>query len=535
MSRQVGETVTVSDDGSGVLSGTLAALVEYCGRTLDCSECGIYEYLAGEQALRSLALWGLSLDERDRAWVGQRHPLSLLPAFERVLRLREPVASYPETDAFAEAGGPQSMAYWGEQAALWAPLVLDDEVLGLFELVEHRRRRHFSEDEIHLAVAMAGVAAVTLRTAREAEAAEARNRQLQALIASARAMTSTLDLEAVLQTICREAANALGTSSSYIYRYDPEQGTLTWLAEYQRDPGHTFAEPLGTVYHLRDWPHDLAVVARGETVELRLDDPALDPATRALLTEWREQSTLMVPMTIGDEVIGILEVSETGWPRRFTAAERELCRALGEQAAVAMNNALLHRRLQEQKELIERQAVTDGLTGLANHRHFWERLRDEVARARRYGHPLSLLMLDIDDFKLVNDRHGHQAGDRVLKGIGEVLLKQTRVGVDLPARYGGEEFAVLLPQTDSEDRDGRPGNGAAATAERIRRAVARRRVRGPDGSRLQVTVSVGVATFPRHAGTADQLVNKADAALYEAKRRGKDQVVVYSVPVEPRQ
>ena len=129
--------------------------------------------------------------------------------------------------------------------------------------------------------------------------------------------------------------------------------------------------------------------------------------------------------------------------------------------------------MQEQKETIERQATIDGLTGLYNHRFFWERLRDEVARARRYGQPLSLLMLDLDDFKHVNDRFGHPVGDELLRAVGQALQTQIRQGVDCAARYGGEEFAVILPSTESELESG-DLDGAVTTAERIRRAVAGR-------------------------------------------------------------
>ena len=191
------------------------------------------------------------------------------------------------------------------------------------------------------------------------------------------------------------------------------------------------------------------------------------------MTEWREQSSLTVPLVVGDAVVGALKVGETAYPRHFSEQEIALCVALGEQAAAAIHNAQLYRRLQEQKDTIEQQATTDELTGLANHRHFWARLRDEVARARRYGQPLSLLMLDLDDFKSVNDRHGHLFGDEVLRAVGEVLRQHVRQGVDVPARYGGEEFAVILPSTDSvarrEDARRRPRAPPSASAPPSRR------------------------------------------------------------------
>jgi diguanylate cyclase (GGDEF)-like protein len=301
---------------------------------------------------------------------------------------------------------------------------------------------------------------------------------------------------------------------------------MVWLAQYQRDASHGFEEPLGTVYPIEDLPQDLAVVRTRRPVEVRLDDPDLDPVMRTQLLEWGEMSSLMVPLVIGGQVVGSLEVSEVVYPRHFTEQETGLCMALGEQAAMAIRNVQLYRRLQAQNETIELQATTDGLTGLFNHRYFWERLRDEVARAQRYGHPLSLLMLDLDDFKHVNDRFGHPVGDELLRAVGGALQSELRQGVDCATRYGGEEFAVILPSTESE-LEGGALDGAVTTADRIRAAVAGLRPPVDDPAWRGITVSIGVATLPVHASDAEELVTRADQALYWAKARGKDTVAVF--------
>jgi diguanylate cyclase (GGDEF)-like protein len=339
-------------------------------------------------------------------------------------------------------------------------------------------------------------------------------------------MTSTLDLDELLEVICRHAALALDAGSSYIYEYDAEADAMVWLAQYQRDASHGFEEPLGTVYPIEDLPQDLAVVRTRRPVEVRLDDPDLDPVMRTQLLEWGEMSSLMVPLVIGGQVVGSLEVSEVVYPRHFTEQETGLCMALGEQAAMAIRNVQLYRRLQAQNETIELQATTDGLTGLFNHRYFWERLRDEVARAQRYGHPLSLLMLDLDDFKHVNDRFGHPVGDELLRAVGGALQSELRQGVDCATRYGGEEFAVILPSTESE-LEGGALDGAVTTADRIRAAVAGLRPPVDDPAWRGITVSIGVATLPVHASDAEELVTRADQALYWAKARGKDTVAVF--------
>jgi diguanylate cyclase (GGDEF)-like protein len=514
------------DEGQdAVLGDTLVLLAEQVATALDCSECCVYEYLPERHVLRAQALWSRVLDSRDIDWVGEMHRLSDAPGFARVIEGREIVCSYPSDEMDAATSGFETMGYWGERAAIWAPIVCGGQVLGMLELTEKERVRRFSADDQRLTRRMATLAAIALHSVRASRASEERNRQLSALIGASRAMTSTLDLDELLEVVCRHAALALDAGCSYIYEYDRQADAMVWLAEHQRDSSHTFEEPMGTVYPIDDLPQDLACVRERRPVEARLDDPDLGDVMRSQLLEWGEQSSLMVPLIVGGEVVGALEVAEAVYPRHFTGQEIALCVALGEQAAVAIHNAQLYRRLQEQKETIERQATIDGLTGLFNHRCFWERLRDEVARARRSGQPLSLLMLDLDDFKLVNDRFGHPVGDELLRAVGRALRTQIRQGVDCAARYGGEEFAVILPATGSGS-DGGGADGAVATAERIRRAVAGLRAPVADPAWRGITVSIGVATLPLHASSAEDLVAKADRALYAAKARGKDSTMV---------
>jgi diguanylate cyclase (GGDEF)-like protein len=209
----------------------------------------------------------------------------------------------------------------------------------------------------------------------------------------------------------------------------------------------------------------------------------------------------------GGRVVGIVSVARQDEP--FTAGERELFSYLTNQAAVSVENVDLH-------ETVTRQAVTDELTGLFNHRRFQEVMTAEVERARRYHHELGLIMLDIDNFKQVNDTYGHLQGDMVLREVARVLRQSSR-DVDEPARYGGEEMAVALPQTDLE--------GAYQFAERVRRRIEALELPLPDGHEgvLRVTASFGAASL---AGTGnadkDTLVAAADAALYQAKRAGKN-------------
>jgi PleD family two-component response regulator len=182
--------------------------------------------------------------------------------------------------------------------------------------------------------------------------------------------------------------------------------------------------------------------------------------------------------------------------------------------------------------------LRNGLTGLYNHRYFHERLQAELSRARRHGHEIGLLFVDIDHFKNYNDTHGHPEGDSVLREIGKLLIEGARHedvvarvrSSDVVARYGGEEFAIILPQT--------PRQGAEVTAERIRRCIAAHAFSGGDTQPLgAITVSIGVAAFPASAPDAGELIRAADRAMYNAKQEGRNRVCaapnVRSPPVEP--
>jgi diguanylate cyclase (GGDEF)-like protein len=212
------------------------------------------------------------------------------------------------------------------------------------------------------------------------------------------------------------------------------------------------------------------------------------------------------PLESPSRAYGVIAVARHGQP--FTDDDREVLRSLGVEAALALENIELHFQ-------VRRQAVTDELTGLANHGRFQELLGAESEQVRRYQHPLGLIMLDIDDFKVVNDTYGHQQGDAVLRQVASVVRENSR-DADSPARYGGEELSLILPHTDLE--------GAHAIAERIREAVEDLRVPRTDGlGFLRITASVGVAASTD--GHKDALIAEADGALYEAKRLGKNRTV----------
>lgn len=282
----------------------------------------------------------------------------------------------------------------------------------------------------------------------------------------------------------------------------------------------------------------------GKTGELvNVPDAYLDPRFNQEFdkkTGFRTRSVLCAPLkNIRGEVNGVIEVlnKKSGI---FFPEDEVLLTAISAQAAIAIENADLYQKLQDLNESLEHKvqertsdllranerlsvlnkelaeiAITDGLTQVYNRQYFMDRLRQEVKRANRYGTPFSLLMMDIDHFKQVNDTYGHQAGDAVLVGMTKAIGERLRE-TDLFARYGGEEFCLIATAMD--------GGEAVLLAERLRDIIARTDVEYQN-KHLKITVSIGVCTWePPFKEDFEELIRRADAALYRAKEQGRNRV-----------
>jgi len=223
------------------------------------------------------------------------------------------------------------------------------------------------------------------------------------------------------------------------------------------------------------------------------------------------RSVALLPLIRHNTLVGGLNLG-SGDPFRFTRHHAsDFLHRLATIGAVCLENSL-------NREHLVLSGLTDALTGLHNRRYLERRLHEEVARSHRYSHPLSCLFIDADHFKRVNDLHGHSAGDQVLREIS-LRVKECLRASDVATRFGGEEFALLLPQTDAME--------AVSLAERIRKRIAHNPVPIGDNEEIGITVSIGVSQLdqnndPEEAGK--RLISSADGALYEAKRRGRDQV-----------
>ena len=236
--------------------------------------------------------------------------------------------------------------------------------------------------------------------------------------------------------------------------------------------------------------------------------PAFSPAP----WEQSARSWLGVPLAVYDDTIGYVAV-QSELPHAFAADELRALEAVAQQAGAAIDNARLYGL-----------ATTDGLTRLFVRRYFDQRLLEEWRRCERYGHGFAVALVDLDDFKALNDRHGHHAGDRALHEVAVILRRCVRE-VDIVARYGGEELAVLLPRAKSAE--------AVAVAERVRAEIEALRL-DVGGETVRLTASFGVAAHPEAGADSPQaLVRAADGALYEAKAAGKNRVVAHGT--EPRE
>jgi diguanylate cyclase (GGDEF)-like protein len=353
---------------------------------------------------------------------------------------------------------------------------------------------------------------------RAEERARRRALELSSLLETSRALaSSTLDYERVVEVATRMAAKALGVPQCSLWELDAEARELVFRHLFEPTSDHGLAGRMeGTRLPISGFPLEEEDLRAGKPVQRVLGDEDVPADLDAHMLRFGRRSWLLVPLMLKDEVLGALVLVETEKERRFTEQEVALAQGIAEQVTAAMANARLHR-------MMEQQAITDGLTGLCNQRHFYERLNEEVSRARRYRYGVAVLMIDLDDFKELNDAAGHLAGDAVLCVVARALAGSTRWGADLVARCGGEQFAVLLPNTQA----GSPAGieGALTTAERMRQAVAQTVLPVPDA---RLTASIGLAVFPDTAADVEQLVWQADAALQRAKSDGKDRVVAYS-------
>ena len=323
------------------------------------------------------------------------------------------------------------------------------------------------------------------------------SQRLAALYAVTARLTSSASVNEVLVEVARGVGQAIPRVGEVsIAVWDPRRGVIRDVLEFRTWTNRRVPLPPPGVHAVAGLP-ELAALLAGETghVQSLVDDAAVSEAQREYMRRWGWMTLLQVPLIAVGRTLGVVEIVDPVHTTAFTDDEIRFCEALAATGAGALRQAHLYQR-------VRRLADQDALTGLANPRTFRRRLAAGLRVANRAQEPVSILVIDIDDFKLLNDSHGHAHGDRVLRTCARLLRRHAREA-DTAGRLGGDELALAARNTGPAQ--------AALLSARLLEAFRR------EG----IGVSIGVATSPIHGDAADALINAADAALLDAKGRGK--------------
>jgi diguanylate cyclase (GGDEF)-like protein len=334
---------------------------------------------------------------------------------------------------------------------------------------------------------------------------ERRGEELDTLVGIGKALTSTLDLREVLGAIMDKVSLLLRPKNWSLLLVDDESGDLRFEIAVSPAAEQLKGIRLKKGEGIAGW-----VALHGEP--LLIPDVSADPRFAPEVDQavaFTTRSIVCVPLKSKNRVLGVVELLNNLDEGQFSEADLEILSTIADFAAIAIENA---RYFEQVRELI----ITDDLTGLYNARHLLDVLDHEVDRAKRYETPLSLVFLDLDYFKQINDTHGHLVGSRLLTEVGRLIRGHTR-SADVAARYGGDEFVVVLPSTSKE--------GAITVAANLRRRIKEHYFLVDQGYRIRITASFGVATYPEDAKTKLALIRLADQAMYRVKESTRDAVL----------
>ena len=396
---------------------------------------------------------------------------------------------------------------------LFIPMRIKDHFVGIIVLGPKKDETPYEEAEIQLIQALVGLGSTSINNAMLFENSESTKNELDhkvfnlmTLQQSGKVLSSTLDLEELIKISIDMFLETVWSNKGILMLQSNEGPKLEVKAfkgispeeveELQKNPAEAWAM---TTIEKEKRPI-LAQELAGKT------------SYQNYATINRELPfAVYVPMLKEGELYGVVKVGAKINGEPFTENDLEFFSTISSQAVIAFENARLYSL-----------AITDSITRLYVHRYFQLRLEEEVARSRRYNSTISLLMIDIDHFKPINDNYGHQQGDVILKEMSKIMRKNVRT-TDIAARYGGEEFAIILPETTQAD--------AKIVAERIRRDVSNYDFPSIISGQppIKCSVSIGVAGFPLNADSKDQLIQKADSSLYKAKDAGRNKVVLCGI------
>lgn len=328
-----------------------------------------------------------------------------------------------------------------------------------------------------------------------------------------KALTSSLDIGEVMHVILAKVSELLKPRNWSLLLKDPATGDLYFHAAVGAESERLLGQRIRPGEGISGWVAE-------NTQPLMVRDVRKDPRFAALYEGPARRSILAVPLSFKGRLLGVIELVNGAADPSFSEEDLRILNTVAEFSAIAIENARNFHKVQEL-------TVLDDHTGLFNSRHLKRQLEQEVVRATRFGHPVSLIFFDLDHFKRVNDTHGHQAGSRVLHEVGRLLLKTLR-STDVPVRYGGDEFVILMPETSKDQ--------ALAAGRRIGAEIAKERYLadrsfGP----VQISASIGVATFPDDAKDPDTLLRVADEVMYRVKADRRGGVLAAGAAPSPNQ
>ncbi|KXS40395.1 MULTISPECIES: sensor domain-containing diguanylate cyclase [unclassified Candidatus Frackibacter] len=381
---------------------------------------------------------------------------------------------------------------------LAAPLVEDDNIYGILFVAENIK---FNNEDLKTLKALATQASFVIKQNQLFNKMQRNVAELSTLQRVSKTINSTLNLEQVLDLTNDVIVGTMGVSSCAVLLIDEESQELDLAAS---------RGVLGEKSEIKNVINNSDCILINELFEMQkpLVYNTVPEEIKENLGMSQLKSAITVPLKSRGNMIGAIIAINTLMAHSFKEEDKRFLTTLANQISIAIDNARIYNRMEEM-------ASRDGLTKLYNHSYFQEALAEEINRAERYNLDLSLLLLDIDNFKSFNDTYGHPVGDKVLKKLAETLQITTR-DIDIIARYGGEEFAIILPETKPE--------GAKRVGKRINKAVREMIIKEGD-LELNVTVSIGVATYNNEL-SQKELINNADQALYQAKDEGKDRTCV---------
>lgn len=322
-------------------------------------------------------------------------------------------------------------------------------------------------------------------------------------------LTTSLNLPVVLRAVASEAMRLIKNARSvHIFLYDPEKDRLEFGTAMNQSGVYNQSSTVSRSTGILN-----VIVRKGEMVII--EDTRTHPSFQGLLSEFNG-SILGMPLKIEDRIVGVMNISRsvTG---QFSLSELRLLQLLADQAAVAISNARVH-------TMLNYQAYTDAITGLPNRRALDERLEAEIQQARRHLNNFSVIMMDLDNFKDINDTYGHDVGDQILRITFNYLAQNLRSS-DFLCRFGGDELTLVLGDTDL--------GGAQLVAKKIADAMSNYYVQLPDGIHAKIGISGGIAVYPVHARSAANLLRAADEALYRAKKNQRGTFEVARVLTGP--